>query len=941
MFKNPFQPKGKPKKGQATDDLAREKLGKLSWYGKPVSKESGDQAAEKPDPPAPQPPAAKTPAVAPKAEPKPAPKDPAPSAPKVLGKPPKPAPEPKPIPQPSAAKEPTPKSYPPFLKKDAPPAPDKEEKAAKPVPLGSARRRRAQPKTETAPRQTAPPVEAPKKDLPPIPETKAKEEPKAKEKLPPTLPPKPVSKPKAPAVKAVPLPASSQEPLPKPPPLPPEVKKDKAESAKGPTVEAAAPEKKDDQPSVAKEAAKSEEEPETAKTISKKPREESSPKGPLFKIAARKKESDPADAAGSGGKVTAGKGGLDFSITAAPSEGQAKYRAGKGKSKFLQSYKPRMIGEEESQAKTEPVKAPKPPESLSVPKVPLSTPKADKPSAIPSPPPAKAVLEAKSAAGESTAKPPGEKSLKPPSLPKESPPATKKRHPISTPLKDKGDPILGALESVETPSEKAAAPKAFRPDPFGKLSGKETPAKPKPAETAKAPAISKEPAKAPIPVKLSKAPSGPRTSAPPVPKPLLAGKPDAPAKPGVGVPTEDKPKSLVPQRKAADTRKPKVSLPPPTQKPKPAASAGGWLGPLKIAAVVLALAGIGYWIYTSNVKSEVLVRIDSGDIAVDPEVMVVFNFDGKVNLLRTDYLKRRVPLEKEVAELRVNLSSAKGDLAGRVQSRKLLEDAMSQYEKEIPEYIDKSRDELDSLWAEQGEALDREFNEFRASLHAEIAAQAESIGLNYKRNEEIDAIEVAVNAYRLALYDAPAEVDVDKQRIWAEDLLQRWRDFETDWGKRQLDIRDRAVEIKKTPGPKIKSARERIESLKDEMTALNFDIASLEREVNRYEEELETVSKELDELANPFYSELIATPKDFLLATYPMMPGGTVEIQELEDRKEMPQGEYFLLVRGTRNNEVYWALKDFRIVEKKKIVLEIKEDSFVAVRTYLNPPASS
>lgn len=493
-------------------------------------------------------------------------------------------------------------------------------------------------------------------------------------------------------------------------------------------------------------------------------------------------------------------------------------------------------------------------------------------------------------------------------------------------------PMAMAAGSQSKPAPKPVPPSSPASEPEFKspaiplIKSKDKPAEPAPPKPPVAskttPALAtgkpKEPAKPPVAPSQAKS----TTEASKL-KPQPALKAEAKAK-AAAVAGES------PSAPASQRKKPKVVLPPrreEREKKSPLL--------LLIPLGILLLAGIAFAFYWSQRQTSVEVTVESGDMTLRSEAIVVMNFAGKLQMLRDDLFRRRAPIEEEIDRIKANLSAALADLAGREQRKKLLDDMLDQYKAEIPQFLSESQQALNSLWEDQSVALAKEYDEFKESLHQEIMTRAEELGVDYQRNTEIDAIAVAVNAFRLALYGVPKEVDVSEQRAWAEGLLQRWDAYEKEWRSRQTEIKEQALKIKKEPLPKIADTRKRIDNLEREIDAVEIDLQSLRDEVARHEQNLQEATQRLAAVDDPFFLELQAIPKEFEVARFPVDNNGVIRMPQLNEREDLSQGTHFLLVRAVKDDMEYWAVDEFEVLPYQSVKSSIQSDQFVPLRQIL------
>ncbi|MDX6765172.1 MAG: hypothetical protein SFU85_00110 [Candidatus Methylacidiphilales bacterium] len=382
-----------------------------------------------------------------------------------------------------------------------------------------------------------------------------------------------------------------------------------------------------------------------------------------------------------------------------------------------------------------------------------------------------------------------------------------------------------------------------------------------------------------------------------------------------------------------DLRRPRVTL-----KPVPVGqNRASWKTPAAIVGILAFLVISAVSIYLLNRETILDINVEPGQYQLQPKAFVVFNFAGKTSMLKRDFLARQAPLLEQLDQQREQLASAKSDLASRQQRRDLLSESSDQLQKEIPQILERSQKELDQFWEKQGMALKEEYNSFRDSLHQEIQDRAKQLGLKYQKNLELDAIEVAANAFRLSLYNAPTGVAVDEQRKWSEALLKRWNEFEKKWNDKQLELKNKAIAIKQEPGPQVAAAQERIEQLRSEIAALDIELGALRDEVATYEQRLQEARQALEDTVAPFLRELLNVPGDFEKMTLDLPADGHLLVRDVQERTELPPGEYTLLVRGLLQDDEYWAVRDFTVLEYKKNDIQVLSTDFKPARDYLIP----
>lgn len=361
--------------------------------------------------------------------------------------------------------------------------------------------------------------------------------------------------------------------------------------------------------------------------------------------------------------------------------------------------------------------------------------------------------------------------------------------------------------------------------------------------------------------------------------------------------------------------------------------------PVRIAAVVLFLAALGTGLYYYLRETQVRAVVQSGDYVLSRDLLVVSDFSGRLNMLQRDFDRRREPLLREIRTEEGYLSASQAEWNGKKTKLKLLLDESARMKASIPEVIKENQKALDRLWNEKSAGLEKEFEAKRTALMDEIKAKAAALKLEkFNPNLEIPAVEVAVNAFRLALYSAPAGTKVDEERKWVEGLLNSWRDYEEDWREEQIAIRDEALKLKQAPGPKIEEINDRIASLQVEIDSLRIETSSLEAEVKRFEERLAGKKGELAAVEPPFYAELLAVPGEFTRMTLPLQGDGSLVLRDMDKdprfAAEIP-GKLTLMARATKDGEEFWALKEVELNQYKKNAWKIAPGDFYPARKHL------
>jgi hypothetical protein len=345
--------------------------------------------------------------------------------------------------------------------------------------------------------------------------------------------------------------------------------------------------------------------------------------------------------------------------------------------------------------------------------------------------------------------------------------------------------------------------------------------------------------------------------------------------------------------------------------------------------LVLALIGGGILLYFASRETKFKATVAVTGVQIQPEAYVVYDFSDRVDMIRRDLAKREAPFRELLMGTMADIQAAKADLAGRQQRKKLLLDALEQDRAEIPKIINDGQARLRKLWEDKGKELDQEYADAKAAVNKQIEDRAKNLGLKYQKPEDLDAPEVAANAFRLALYGAPDTIDSAKERLWTEQLLKEWREGEKVWSAKLIEVRKQADAMRASTQPKIESIEDRISQLQTEVESLNDDLADFDSEIARHEARASEVQTQLNAVFVPFYTDLLQAPSDYRVTTLQIGSDGLIEVRNLDDKDEaFKPGKYQLFIRGVKDGIEVWALKPFDLIKHQTTTVNVVDADF-------------
>ena len=356
-----------------------------------------------------------------------------------------------------------------------------------------------------------------------------------------------------------------------------------------------------------------------------------------------------------------------------------------------------------------------------------------------------------------------------------------------------------------------------------------------------------------------------------------------------------------------------------------------WVG---LAALLLLCAGLPIFKLMRGTK--VTFKINVGDLQIVDQPAVIYNPMGKLDLLRSDYARRIAPINTEYEEVQRHLNAARADLAGKLEAKRVLKGEENRLGTEIPDIILQNQSALDDLWVKEGDALDKEYEDTKEAFQQRLETRARELGIPYQRNKEINSIDVSVNAFKLALYGAPKTVKAEEERKYAEALLAEWQNYQEEWQKRMGAMKEKSMEIRQRPGPKINEVKIHIDKILDDIKAIESDIASYQLEIQQHESRLAGLNEQIQQVTQQFTADLLSAPKDFIITRLTLDANNEAVLNDLENRKDLPFGDYLLWVSAQKDGEIYWAMKKFAIRKNQRETVYVLRKDFVPARIHLS-----
>lgn len=330
-------------------------------------------------------------------------------------------------------------------------------------------------------------------------------------------------------------------------------------------------------------------------------------------------------------------------------------------------------------------------------------------------------------------------------------------------------------------------------------------------------------------------------------------------------------------------------------------------------------------------------------------VCVVRDFRSDVLNLVEELATERIPVRADIEQQEDVVSRSKSDVAGREERIRLLREEIATAQKEVDSALAEANKASNKIWADQGVALDDEYNQKKDVIHQRIIDRAAQLKINYIDNTDFRDPEVWVNAFRLALYDAPKGINPSTERIWAESQLVEWKKFVTEYQQRVTDLKKQVDDIQTSPKGRIAEINQRVEDLNQRVKETETEIEPIRSELRDGQVMLEKLKITQAGLEAPFYKQVLEAPEGAILQKIDFDPqtnrfswreiNRDTQYQPAEGQK----GDYYLWVSAlSPDNQEYWSFVPFTIYPFRITQIIIQPGAIISVRNvlYSGGPAS-
>ncbi len=265
-----------------------------------------------------------------------------------------------------------------------------------------------------------------------------------------------------------------------------------------------------------------------------------------------------------------------------------------------------------------------------------------------------------------------------------------------------------------------------------------------------------------------------------------------------------------------------------------------WLKAILRLIAYSVIVGLGVESYQVLRETRVHGALSVPGYDLPSQILIVRDFTDDLKVLHQEFSMARQPYLDEVKSKQDSLKRIQSDLAGLQERESLLQKEITNAKGEIATVISKSQADAAKIWDDNAKPMSDEHDKRLQALQNKILDRAKQLGLDFQIDSTVQSPEVWVNAFRLALYSPPKGVKTVDERIWAEDQLKEWTDFETAQEQRRQTLKGQVEEIHKSTGPKISEINDRVDHLQ-------VRVAEAGEEVKPLREEMEMVTGQLSE----------------------------------------------------------------------------------------------
>jgi hypothetical protein len=368
------------------------------------------------------------------------------------------------------------------------------------------------------------------------------------------------------------------------------------------------------------------------------------------------------------------------------------------------------------------------------------------------------------------------------------------------------------------------------------------------------------------------------------------------------------------------------------------ADLGGGLGLLSFRHVILFffVVATGVVVYMSLRQSQVEVVWEAPELEPPPKVYLVGDFSGDLRAVQQEFRSAGEPFEEEVRMREEALHRVESDLAGLQERLELLRREKTNVEGELRKVISENEEKERRIWEGEGVALERRRKAKLAELERVIRSRAEGLHLALElRQDAPKDPEVWVNAFRLALYRAPAGVQVTQERQWAEGILEDWHKFQAAHQKEKEALAARLEQTRTGIRDRVSAALSRIRELERRIRETEEECKPVEREREADAISLEEARARRTSVHGSYAQSMLRIPERYVIGQLFRTGDGRYRWVGWDQDPRSAIRHWYLWVKTGKGRQEYWALVRLPLERFTKVVLVFKPESFLPVSELL------
>ncbi|MDX2227486.1 MAG: hypothetical protein SFY92_10415 [Verrucomicrobiae bacterium] len=254
-----------------------------------------------------------------------------------------------------------------------------------------------------------------------------------------------------------------------------------------------------------------------------------------------------------------------------------------------------------------------------------------------------------------------------------------------------------------------------------------------------------------------------------------------------------------------------------------------------IALLALLMAGAWHYYRWHHLPTSVTVRFQGFSPAPATPVFISLESPADLDRLRAAYRDSTAKHARIIADLKKQQAAVERQLAD-------LETRAVDVDGDIRNTTLRFEDEAKKIWEEEQKKLQAEYDKQKTDLYNTVQERVKKLKLNYEKVIPVNTPEAWLNAYRLALYDVPKEVNTALERQWADDLLDKWHKYDTEWNNR-LNLamqKSRAIDDKRAAAVATLSVSKPVTDTR--RAPLEAQLSRLKREQTLHEEQARSLN---------------------------------------------------------------------------------------------------